>query len=863
MTTYATNNPLGSTDPRDLYDNSQNLDHLSNDQVNESWPDRFGNPRKTWYGIEVMATEAIEGYGWILIDSFQTGATLTLPNQALRDTVTGEYYRWDGSFPKDVPANSTPGSTGGTGIGAWVSIGDAGLRSQLASSTGYKLVPSINVINSVVPVESFRASGLTDQQIVQQANDHAASVGRALLFQSGITYEVVTLNCTCEWRGPGTIKRKAGASSTLINMASGARITGKMTIDGNSANCTGSASNVVMNGVSGCELNDFSSINACGHNIEINNSVYTDNRLPNKIKNGVVNGAAIGHAISLYNAANEVLEELELINGGDGFNASGSTRSIRPLLISKVNARKNRNNGFVVNFISTADTPAYDMVKFSDCFARENGVNGFAIQSHYTSLSNCHAYKNGTTKDHQGFLFNANCITFASLIAFQNKGVGFDFGDCRKCAGSGLFAESSGWHGLEINSCEDMAISGVVLNDSFKGQVDGALQAALIIHKGNGGYPFPGDSKNISLSAVTIGSGEGQRYGLYVDADSYNVVVNGVNAKNAALLEDIFTASPNVIFTGNTTRWDPLGDARAVLSAGYIHIPSVANTVSVNGSGNCINIAIGNNGAFVKDRTVRIKAVSGITLANSGGTPGGNLYLGADVVLTAGQSILLYSDGSGGWVKYNAFSSSAGGIVNNVAVFGDSTVDGYGTTPWVQNTLTANHYHNSESTMAWASMLDGIVGRRVFNNGYSGKSIIDGWAISNIATYVFNNSTNINLKYVLLVFGLNDFSQPNWSTSLFSSKYTELINFVKNQGLIPVVVTSDPISNVNDTFVQNTLVPLQRQIASDNGIQCLDLNAGLVSWSDYRANQPDQIHFNNTGNAKKRDLSKTFVQSLP
>ncbi|MFG6089038.1 tail fiber/spike domain-containing protein [Enterobacter soli] len=139
MTTYATNNSLGSTDPRDLYDNSQNFDHLANDQVNESWNDRFGNPRKTWHGIETMATDAIEGYGWILMDSFQAGATLTLPNQALRDTATGEYYRWDGSFlpsGKIVPVGSTPATAGGVGIGAWVSVGDAALRSALASSAG-------------------------------------------------------------------------------------------------------------------------------------------------------------------------------------------------------------------------------------------------------------------------------------------------------------------------------------------------------------------------------------------------------------------------------------------------------------------------------------------------------------------------------------------------------------------------------------------------------------------------------------------------------------------------------------------------------------------------------------------------------
>ncbi|WP_234105887.1 tail fiber/spike domain-containing protein [Enterobacter bugandensis] len=649
MATQPTNLPVPSESPRDLKFNAGKIDQfVTSDE--KTYLDRFGGAHYTISGLTKLVQDAIAAYGWIPVESFQDGATLTQSNQILKDNDSGEYYRWDGAYPKVVPSGSTPETTGGFGINAWLSVGDSVLRSQLASANGYTLVPSVNVINSVVPVESFRASGLTDQQIVQQANDYAASLGRALLFQSGVTYEVVTLNCTCEWRGPGTIKRKAGESSTLINMASGARITGKMTIDGNSANCTGSASNVVMNGVSGCVLNDFSSINACGHNIEINNSVYSDNRLPNKVKNGVVNGAAIGHAISLYNAANEVLQELELINCGDGINASGSSRSIRPLVISKINARKNRGNGFATNFISTADTPVYDMVKFSDCFARENGLNGFAVQSHYTTLTNCHAYKNGTTKDHQGFLFNADGITFSSLIAFQNKGVGFDFGDCRKCAGSGLFAESSGWHGLEINSCEDIAISGIVLNDSFKGQVDGELQAALIIHKGNGGYPFPGDSKNISLSAVTIGSGEGQRYAVYVDAASYNVTIDGAVCKTAALLEDIFTASSDVRVRGQVTRWDPMGQARATISSGVVVIPSVADTVQVNGTGSVVTINILNGGAYIKDRYVRIRSINGMTLENSGGS-GGNLFLGASIVLAAGDSVRLWSDGSGGWKK--------------------------------------------------------------------------------------------------------------------------------------------------------------------------------------------------------------------
>lgn len=140
MTTYNTRNPLGSSAPKDLYDNAQNLDHLTNDRVNETWKDRFGVDRRTWYGMEEQYKKALADMGWILIESFQSGATLTLPNQALKDGASGEFYRWDGALPKLVPAGSTPASTGGIGVGAWIGVGDASLRSQLASSAGAGMV---------------------------------------------------------------------------------------------------------------------------------------------------------------------------------------------------------------------------------------------------------------------------------------------------------------------------------------------------------------------------------------------------------------------------------------------------------------------------------------------------------------------------------------------------------------------------------------------------------------------------------------------------------------------------------------------------------------------------------------------------
>ncbi len=133
MATQPTNLPVPSESPRDLKFNAGKIDEFVTSLVN-TYVDRFGNEHYTIEGLRWLSQQAIAQYGWILIDSFQDGADITLPNQALRDEDTREYYRWDGSLPKHVDAGSTPASSGGVGTGAWVSIGDASLRAMLASS---------------------------------------------------------------------------------------------------------------------------------------------------------------------------------------------------------------------------------------------------------------------------------------------------------------------------------------------------------------------------------------------------------------------------------------------------------------------------------------------------------------------------------------------------------------------------------------------------------------------------------------------------------------------------------------------------------------------------------------------------------
>ncbi|EOW5539058.1 hypothetical protein ACSD1U_002171 [Escherichia coli] len=87
-------------------------------------------------------------WGYVLIDSFQLGANITTRFQALHWSLpdgNGEYYRWDGELPKIVMPGSTPDSSGGIGSGAWLSVGDATLRSMLSSWKGYSFIDNGNL----------------------------------------------------------------------------------------------------------------------------------------------------------------------------------------------------------------------------------------------------------------------------------------------------------------------------------------------------------------------------------------------------------------------------------------------------------------------------------------------------------------------------------------------------------------------------------------------------------------------------------------------------------------------------------------------------------------------------------------------
>src|SRR5690625_726534 len=81
MTTYNTGNPIGSKDPRDLYDNAENLDEAVNTRSAESWDDRFGVARKTWWGMEQDFQDFLINSGYQNIGDYGAGLEITARNQ--------------------------------------------------------------------------------------------------------------------------------------------------------------------------------------------------------------------------------------------------------------------------------------------------------------------------------------------------------------------------------------------------------------------------------------------------------------------------------------------------------------------------------------------------------------------------------------------------------------------------------------------------------------------------------------------------------------------------------------------------------------------------------------------------------------
>lgn len=161
---FNTGNPVGSRSPKDLLDNSENLDELVNSPTKESHPDRLGVDRKTWHGMESefdadqaarqsefdadqadresewLATLAGAGYVGTgsggAFEDYDADGPLTIDAFNEIFTRSGELYR-------AKPGTALPYDTTGTWATDevnFVAVGDAALRSELAGPGGGRLI---------------------------------------------------------------------------------------------------------------------------------------------------------------------------------------------------------------------------------------------------------------------------------------------------------------------------------------------------------------------------------------------------------------------------------------------------------------------------------------------------------------------------------------------------------------------------------------------------------------------------------------------------------------------------------------------------------------------------------------------------
>ncbi|MBQ0262601.1 hypothetical protein LHV25_21820 [Providencia rettgeri] len=167
-----TQEPVPSSDIKNLFFNSGLLDIWAT-SLEPKYIDRFGNCHLTAAGMEwifnelvtkfkIESEQALLAAGYAPAGTFQEGAEVVSRNGTVLWKLPdgdGDHYRWDGDLPKQVPAGSTPQSTGGIGKGAWVSVGDASLRGDIGI-----IVKRYNTVSSMINDLQLQ-SGITVETI--------------------------------------------------------------------------------------------------------------------------------------------------------------------------------------------------------------------------------------------------------------------------------------------------------------------------------------------------------------------------------------------------------------------------------------------------------------------------------------------------------------------------------------------------------------------------------------------------------------------------------------------------------------------------------------------------------------------------
>lgn len=195
------------------------------------------NTRELW-------RRALHDLGLTLVDgSFEEGAVLSYTTDAIWHMDGAQCYTWAGTFPKTVPADSTPSTTGGVSTSSWVTVGGLSLLDEMtvlkneaedARDEAQSYALQASELGNLYASTSEGIAATTDGQYFQVPQGAGASVAyKVYKNTAGTAVEVATvpgigaiLNTTREY--PTLSAAQAEVSAGNISAGAKVRITSSL-----------------------------------------------------------------------------------------------------------------------------------------------------------------------------------------------------------------------------------------------------------------------------------------------------------------------------------------------------------------------------------------------------------------------------------------------------------------------------------------------------------------------------------------------------------------------------------------------------------------------------------------------------------
>ncbi|HFD4315867.1 TPA: hypothetical protein ACF3VE_004297 [Pseudomonas aeruginosa] len=216
MTTYATGNPLGSKDPRDLYDNAENFDGAMNDRVNTTWNDRFGVSRPTMKGYEEQFNDWLDAQGFEPgVLEYVDGSPLTVdrPTQLIQRGGNLYSVKRPASFPVNLTGNWA------TDQNLLVAQVDQSLRQQLAEPGGMQMIGALDgKVGDYLPNRiHVRKFGVVGDGVTDDSNALEAAIMAGVPIDFGNLHIRITRSIGNQATIPSSIDWKASGAKIFMD----------------------------------------------------------------------------------------------------------------------------------------------------------------------------------------------------------------------------------------------------------------------------------------------------------------------------------------------------------------------------------------------------------------------------------------------------------------------------------------------------------------------------------------------------------------------------------------------------------------------------------------------------------------------